>query len=85
MWGYLNSLSGTLSTVTEFCQNNKETVKQLLKKPPAKRYIFKMISGGNKGPYFVVKIKFCHEFYCSQKFCFRYFELSTLTDTVFLL
>ena len=26
MWGYLNSLSGTLGTVTEFYQNNKEII-----------------------------------------------------------
>ncbi|XP_053404110.1 inositol 1,4,5-trisphosphate receptor type 2-like isoform X2 [Mercenaria mercenaria] len=36
MWGYLTSLSGTLVTVTEYCRNNPEIVKQLLKKPPGR-------------------------------------------------
>ncbi|XP_052783710.1 inositol 1,4,5-trisphosphate receptor type 1-like isoform X3 [Mya arenaria] len=36
MWGYLDSLCGVLERVTEYCNNNAQIVKQLLKKPPGK-------------------------------------------------
>ena len=39
MWGYITSLSGSLTSATQYCSSNPENAKQLLKKSPGRRYI----------------------------------------------